>query len=450
MRRGPWLPAIALSLALARCPSAHGQIDLFFIEAAAAGKAPAATDAAGAENAAREDGDLLAAARTRLELASGDVLAGELADCPAAGKIAWQADGFASSFLFPTAAVGAVQFPLDAEVKQPTGEFRVELVAGDVLFGAVQELTADMLRLDTPEFGVLEIARSEIRQLERWGAVDQVNYFGPNGMAGWTALDGLKGWRAAGGRLEATGPGVIELTACRIPQRAMIELELAWGERPEFSIQVVSDDQAVKNFAALVPRLLNGRRDEAPPRPPVALELTAIGGQLILLTEGVDAADVALVDDLHGGARRLQLILYVDPKTQTASAYGYSGRKIADLKVPSDVFGKSLGMLRIANRSGELRVNRLVVRDWSGELPTEAAGDATYVQDKHGKTFAAGGLTIEAEEKDDGALVATSPDLDDPVPLAEVARITLPASEKKQTDAATTHTRMRMVHMALI
>lgn len=366
--------------------------------------------------------------RPRLELGAGDFFAGELAPSDVPGKLAWQADALTDPLLFPLAAVAAVQYPLAADAQRADGEFCVELRDGDVLFGSVRALTSEALILETAQFGTLRIDRSELRQIERQGALDRIVYLGPGGLQGWTAGDATASWQSRGGRLETYDPGSIALQSQPTPQRCTIEVELSWRDQADFSFSMLSGEDQIAALAKALPRLLNRRqqRPEAqePWQPAAAFELRTANDKFVLLTEGAEQADLAVIGTIEEQRNRLQLQLYIDPTARTVTAFSLDGRQIAQVQCPADALPRMGGLLTITNRNGNVRLDRLVIRESSSGPPTDVPADGVFVQNTEGQPQQADDLVIEASDVE--APSATAANFAQPLPLSAIARIVFP------------------------
>ncbi len=172
--------------------------------------------------------------RAIIHLANGDFAAGELSESENPSVIRWQTSIATKPFDFNLPAVGAVHFPMQKEVPKAAGDFCIELVGGDMLFGSPISLTADELFVDCGSVGKLHIKRTSISRLIRWGKTADVVYFGPNGLVGWQEPAKNNLWRDEGGVLTTDKPSASIFGNVNLPPLALIEIELALEEQRRF------------------------------------------------------------------------------------------------------------------------------------------------------------------------------------------------------------------------
>lgn len=175
---------------------------------------------------------------------AGDAFAsGELRPSNAPGTLAWQSPAFTRPFEFRLGAVRGVRFPSPADTTRPEGEYRVELVNGDVLFGTLTRVSADEIEVATTRFGPLRLLRDSVRGLHRWN-VEELVYQGPNGLSGWRETEGEQAWSEESGQLLATRAGAIFSDDLSLPERAAVEFELSWQSQPNFCLALGVDDKS--------------------------------------------------------------------------------------------------------------------------------------------------------------------------------------------------------------
>src|SRR6478672_6611568 len=75
------------------------------------------------------------AAQAILQLTNGDFLPGELRGSEDPTIVLWRSPAFARPYEFPIGTAKAIHFPTPANVPKAVGEFGVELVNDDIVFG---------------------------------------------------------------------------------------------------------------------------------------------------------------------------------------------------------------------------------------------------------------------------------------------------------------------------
>jgi thiol-disulfide isomerase/thioredoxin len=291
-----------------------------------------------------------------LYLSDGDFLAGRLADCNDSGTIRWQMRGATTPFDFPSATVRAAHFPPPRADLAANGEFLFELSNGDVVYGSFLGITPERFELDTPRFGRLQVDRGEIRRIVRCQRSSPSEYRGPNGLAEWKQADEEQ-WREEAGRLITNIARARAQTKLSIPSKARIEFEIAGGSDLEFAFILSSGTSDAE--------LQRGFRFEVWQR------------SLVALRELEDRADMTVVCELNASENRVQIEALLDQEEGTMSIHAPDGKQLATIKVPPQTGKKpeTLEWISIVNGKGELRLERLAIGRWSGQLPPQIEAD---------------------------------------------------------------------------
>jgi thiol-disulfide isomerase/thioredoxin len=342
-------------------------------------------------------------AAPRLQMVNGDFYSGELKDCEEANKISWQSDAAVRPFRFALPSVAAAHFPRQGGAAPPKGDFCVELAGGDILFGGLASLSAEALELETAQFGKLRIARSQVQRLQPWGEASGIEYMGPDGLQGWTILDAASPWREEAGHPLTDKPGSIALGAAAIPKQASIEVEVSWQQKADFALQF-----GAKSVKPAVSAVINqfvdvagrGRAQNAKPveEAATAFELAVWGESVVLVREQDEDADLAPLQKLRPGAGRLSLRLHFDEDAGVVAAYTFEGKFLASVKAAGGGSDVNHGV-RLINKRGDVRLERLVIRRWGGAAPPDVAGDRPYLQLRDGGVVFADAPTYDAARR---------------------------------------------------
>ncbi|MEM6912132.1 MAG: hypothetical protein AAF555_11205 [Verrucomicrobiota bacterium] len=121
-----------------------------------------------------------------LLFANGNELHGQLASIDREGRLHWDREDLESTAVFRPGRVSEVVFP--RKRPEPVAEVRFQclLTNGDVLVGAVAELTSEVLRLETPFGADFEIPLEQIDELLR---LPSPLYAGPSHPDEWAPED---------------------------------------------------------------------------------------------------------------------------------------------------------------------------------------------------------------------------------------------------------------------
>ncbi|MCA1685847.1 MAG: TlpA family protein disulfide reductase, partial [Planctomycetia bacterium] len=297
-----------------------------------------------------------------LHLRDGGSVPGEIVDSAKPGVLGWQAPAFVGPFEFAISAVSSVSSPARSDLPRPSGDYRVQLAAGDIVFGSLVGLDGTGAVLDVPTLGRLNVPRDGLRRIDRWRAGADSIYLGPGGLSGWHEPPGGApgGWQEEAGALFTAEYGAAIWSDLGIPGRAAIEFELSWKSRPAFVLALgVNADKATALRA---------------------FRFEVWDGELVVSREADREADVAslgkVTSDVNTGAGRVHFRAYLDQERGRLSVVSAKGERLADLKVGGPANGVFPGV-RLENQRGDVRLDRIRVTRWAGEVPTapEGGGD---------------------------------------------------------------------------
>lgn len=304
-----------------------------------------------------------------LELINGNLVVGSIDPTSIQGFLAWQSPEFLSPFDFRLESVRSVKFPIQEDVSVSQGDFAIELVNGDTIQGNVREWS--------PESVLIEASFGELRV--RTSALSRIYRVENNPTLVFAGLDGLRAlvseqkspWREEGNHLITDTPGAELNGNLHIPSRAVVEVQLAFSGMPNF----------VFAMGTKVDRPINDVTD--------GWRLETFGGKLSVVKEDDERADVAIVADLTL-RRTIRLLMYLDQEAGTLQVFQPDGQKLAEIDLaPGNANAKNSehraggnrtprGGIRVINRGDDLRIERLRVARWSGDVPGQVSpGQAT-------------------------------------------------------------------------
>jgi thiol-disulfide isomerase/thioredoxin len=285
-----------------------------------------------------------------LHLSNGGFTPGELAPCSQPNVVRWQASAFVSPFEFSPSAITAVHFPIPGELPRPAGDYCFEMPGGDVLFGSLFALGEKQAELNVPWIGRLHVQRSSINRMYRWKSSGDLIYLGPNGLVGWREGGAKKGWREEQGQPWTDQEGAAIRGDFRIPARSTLEFEISWKHKLDFVLALGVGDEEKSITRAF--RFEVWERD------------------LIIQRETEQEADVASVWEVAQGPGRVHLLAYLDQEKGRILVFSASGKALADLRVANGQ-PHPLGSIFLANKRGDLRLERLRIGRWNGEPPRQ-------------------------------------------------------------------------------
>ncbi len=416
------------------------------------------------------------ATEPRLQLRNGDYWSGTLAGPAEFNVIRWQTPKTFAPLDFKSTHVGAVHFPQTNQYDQAASDICVELLGGDVLFGSLMSLDENQLELATSQFGVVSIATDVIARITSRNQLTGIEYAGPNGLDGWEEIStkavtadrarpGLRAdfvvpvaaareqrvepaekdsstpaWREEAGQLVADRPSEPLSRDCSVPEKCEIEFSVSWQGTGNFRITFYVD----------------GSDDKGNEGPALPIHFQVWNRDLVMVAEGFDRADLALIKNLGVTGGRLHAVLFIDRPAGHAELYSIDGQSLGRVALPSTQAsdaekaererlalasrrgrpatrsGEQMRILRerqgitIQNAGGEFRFERLVVRRWDGRLPSQ--GDSLQV-----RVVTAAGDRLEAssivfDQAATELVISTDGDDETRLPIDQLASIVFPNS----------------------
>lgn len=317
------------------------------------------------------------------------------------GLIRWQSTSFAAPFAFSTGAVNAIQFSVPASLPRPEGEYCFELSGGDVAYGSLITLDENEAVLEVARVGKIHVLRSAINRMYRWQSSTDLVYLGPNGLVGWRETSLGNSWREEQGQPWTDKDGAAIRGDFKIPTRAMLEFELSWKNKPDFvfAVGIGDDDRSIAR----------------------AFRFEVWERDLVVQRETEQEADVASVGEVVPGPGRLHLLAYLDQEKGRMLVSSAEGKPLADLKVSSGK-SESLGGLSLANKRGDLRLERLRIGHWKGEPPREVESDMSRIHRVDGSIIYGKVRRFDAGSK---SFVIADEKGERPVPQGEIGGVFL-------------------------
>ena len=312
-----------------------------------------------------------------LHLTNGDHVTGTMINSTVDRSIGWQSPAFTSPFHFALGGIASIHFPVPAKLPQPEGDYCFELMGGDMVFGSLIALDDKKVVVHSPEVGRLNIDRNIIQRMYRWGGGSDQLFVGPNGLNGWQVGGEENSWREDAGQLVTDQAGAILRRDFGIPNQARFEFELSWKGQPDFKFAIgVGDD---------------------PKTALRAYQFEVWENEIVIQRETEKEADVANLQKVLGKSGRLHLQAFLDQTEGRMLVFTSNGDPLADLTVTStkpQVFGG----VQLTNTSGDVRLERLQIGRWNGDLPRVAEVNKSRIHGVDG-AITYGSLTSYDSEK---------------------------------------------------
>jgi thiol-disulfide isomerase/thioredoxin len=310
-----------------------------------------------------------------LHLNNGDFATGNLGDCDDPAVLRWQCAAATEPFDFFLSSVSGVYFPAQKGTVKAGGDFCVELAGGDLLFGSIAAITSKEVVLNSPRLGTLHIDRKNVLRLVRQKDATEMVYAGPHGLSDWEQAQGQTDWREEAGELVTDRSGASLFGKVALPPQASIDIDLSWKNKPDFLLALgcgAADDK-------LQP--VGGRQGQSSTSFPYSI--STLNASLIACRETSQDADIAQLRTLSAGPGQLHLQIYLDQERGQMLVYGENGKLLGDLSV-ADAKPRVEGGIRLINRQGDLRLERLRVSRGSAIAPHDFAAASPHISKTDG------------------------------------------------------------------
>ena len=298
-----------------------------------------------------------------IHLTNGDYVTGTLVQAVNDDCLGWQSPVFTSPFQFSLGGVASVHFSPPATLPQPEGAYGIELAGGDLLFGSLIGLDSETAILDVSGIGRLNVDRAIIQRMYRRDGGSEQLFVGPSGLNGWKVFGEQNAWREDAGHLFTEKPGAVLSRNFALPKQARIEFELSWTVHPDFELAVgVGDDPKTAANAYHFEVWIN---------------------DIVVQRETEREADVVRLQGATGKSGRMHVQAFLDQTLGRMLVFSSSGEPLADLTVAStepSVFGG----IQLTNRTGNIRLERLQIGRWNGEIPRTVEVDKSRIHSGDG------------------------------------------------------------------
>lgn len=313
-----------------------------------------------------------------LHLSKGDHIAGKLVQPTEPNRLGWQSPLFASPFQFGLEHVVSVHFPAPQTLPRPEGTYAIEMGKGDLLFGSLLELNDRRAKVDVEGIGILDVDRTWIERIYRRTGGSELIFVGPSGLQGWKSSGEEGWWREDAGHLLTDKSGTSLQRTFPLTNQVRIEFELSWSGQPDFELTLGFDPNDAKSATR-------------------AFRIEVWENELVVQRETEREANVESLQKLAGKSGRCHLQAFLDQTAGRILVYSSNGELLADLTVAAakpQVFGG----IQLANRKGDLRLERLQISQWNGEVPRAVDVDKSRIHASDG-TILYGHLTAFDPEK---------------------------------------------------
>jgi peroxiredoxin len=336
----------------------------------------------------------------RLSLRDGSSLLGFVAASPDPHVLRWQSPGFVAPFEFPLSRVDGVRFPNGQGKLDPQGEFGFELAGGNLLYGELLSIDATQVVVKLPrQPEPVPIKRAIVHRIFRHNDDSRLFYLGPTGLEGWKQTEPKEGsvFHEELGKIVTDVDGSIEADIT-IPPQAVCEMEISWMGDPDFSFE------------------LGASTSLDPWTEPFRIEVI---DQTVVATRDTSTdADLAPLQEVGPGEGRLRLMVFIDQLKPQFLIFTPGGKLLAELRVAKP--NASPWSVRLVNRTGTVRLERLRISRWNGVRPQEVFEDKPRLHRVDGAIEYG---TVESFDTQAGMFVIRDDQGEVRVPVTEVGSV---------------------------
>ncbi len=365
-----------------------------------------------------------------ISLINGNTIAGEIRESTTPKVIRWQGIDFTEPFEVLTDAIKSIRFPAPEQRMVQAGEFAFELTSGDLISGQLVRWAPEGIEIDSSLFGNVTVRPEAIRRMYRIEKNPTLVFASLAGLQDWKAADGeAGGWQEDGAHLWTDQDEALINGNLGVPDLAMVEFEISWSEKPNFVFALAVDAESESDDRT------DGWRFET------------FEDTLAVVREQDSDADVAKVQSLSD-RQNVRLLAYLDQIEGRLQVFLPDGTPLATIATAADSIegagndhqkpqpGRGV---RLINRHGNVRLERLRIARWSGIIPTSTTTGDVSVSLADGTRVSGTSIRSDADSNE---LTIGSQETSTSLPLHDVVSIKVTASKgpaKQATSALFLH-----------
>lgn len=275
----------------------------------------------------------------------GDHVAGTFVDSPDTETLVWRHERFADPFRFQLIGVRGGAFPPSNQAIVGGDGFLVELVGGDRLVGQVTAIDSQTVTINAMGLGEVQVLRRAVWRISAPEPADVPVFVGPIGLTDWSSVGDKSDWENRGGRLSTSKDDASILRDDILPAKARIELQLSWQESPDFVLALgVGDGDEDLDVSTQA-----------------AFRVEIWDGQMVLLRESGDAADLVMLGNVSTFDNVLELRLDLDQVAGTVRCRVGDDPSPVELKLAPAAEAPIHRGIRLINLNGGVSLDAIQV-----------------------------------------------------------------------------------------
>ncbi len=343
----------------------------------------------------------------RLRLKDSSYAIGEIRPSEFANHIGFHCDGFDEQFDIDIAAVRSITGTQPFVDQEPAvanqGNFQFEFGKNNRVVGQLLSFDDQLCRVQSEALGTIAISRTSLTSISAIDSPQKVITPGINDDGSWCALNNATNWTINGEVLNLPEPGLTVCGDVRLNQMSQIDLELSWTGEPNFIVSL-----GTKTIEVGQKSLEEGATSK----------LEVWDKQLVLVREAGGQADVTMLDDLASRESHIELMIFLDQDAGLVAVRKDRQSETETLTLKA-LRPQTLPAIAITNQGPSLTVEKLVVRNWDGNVPKSITDGESNLLSRAGAEIDG---SIESFSSESQALVvATSTGEMIRLPMAELS-----------------------------
>ncbi|MCM2371953.1 TlpA family protein disulfide reductase [Aporhodopirellula aestuarii] len=291
-----------------------------------------------------------------LRLVGGDYLPGTLAnssrDSGQSHQLAWQYPHFAAPVSFDLKSVVTASFPPPIPFKPEAGEFVIDLVQGDQLFGTILGVDEWSVHASLPAFGEITLMRSAVRRISQWRDGESMLFVGPGPINDWIVDGERDDWQSGGGQIRTERANASAYRDIGLSNVVQLNAELSWEGNPNFVFAIGVDKDNSDESAAS------------------AYRVEVWDDQVVLVRELAEVADVIQLGAHKDLGGHLSLLLQIHQNDGHVVALSPQGGRLGEFELPANDYPDVRPGIRLTNLNGSVSLDSLHVRQLS-DIPAQ-------------------------------------------------------------------------------
>lgn len=307
-------------------------------------------------------------ANVRMRLKNGDYVTGQLTSSETPGHVSIRCSELEEPLDYDVQAIGSLE-QMDEPKPLEVGKWSFAFSNSSVIIGNLVALTKEEITVESSSLGRVTLPRTNLTEIANTAQLGRPIFTGPRPGQNWKSDSGKDDWKFEAGALTTNRIGVPVQCDAGLTAKCEVRLVLSWAHTP--------------NFAMLLGSMLA--------KPNAILQAAArieVWEDMLVLVREVDSkVDLVPIGRISEMGGRISLVIHIDQATGAIYVSSPQGEFIGKVNMPSSApqVNSKVQLINFSKQEGAVRLERLEVREWDGQMPIEKLKLGSGILDENGK-----------------------------------------------------------------